>query len=262
LVGGGTADNGGACVFIAEFVGPLRNISDQIEEAEGAGALRVCVDVGERGARVAAVGGGNVGGVPIIAPGIKARVGGLRGVLPFPLVRKALAGPGGVGARVFERDPGDRFGVPANGEISVGPIAQEIVIVGGMVMRGVEELLELRIRDGHAVDVIGVEMQAVQMRAAWGSFPWILDVNTGIVAAFDFYAADGEVEVAFGNSQHARGSGGGGFGGGNFDDGLRNGGPGAGIFAQGFFRTLGHEGDQQLAVDRVDGCDRAENRQG
>src|ERR1700675_4090402 len=100
-MGAGGPGLGGADVFFAKFVGPLRNISDQVEQAEGAGALRVCVDVGERGAGVAAVGGRNVGGVPIVAPGIETHVGGLRGVLPFPLVWKALAGPGGVGARVF-----------------------------------------------------------------------------------------------------------------------------------------------------------------
>src|SRR6267378_2860416 len=238
------ANGGGACVFVAEFVGPLRNISNQIEEAEGAGALRVCVDVGERGAGVAAVRGGNVRGVPIVAPRVEARIGGLRGVLPFPFVREALAGPGSVGASIFERDPGDGFRVPAGGEISFRPVAQEIVIVGGVIVRGVEELFELRVGDGCAVDVVAVEMEAVKMRAARRIFPGILDVNAGIVAAFDFDAADGEVEVGLGNLQHALRRGGGGFGGRNFDNGLRNRRPGAGIFAQGFFGTLGHEGEE------------------
>src|SRR5258708_30230135 len=104
-----------------------------------------------------------------------------------------------------------------------------------MIVRGVEELFELRGGDGRTVDVISVEMQAAKMRAARRIFPGILDVNAGIVAAFDFDAADGKVEVALGNLQHARRRGGGGFGGWNFDDGLWNRGPGTGIFAQGFF---------------------------
>lgn len=143
-------------MFIAVFVGPLRDISDHIQKAERARAVRVCVDVREGGARVAAIRGGNFGGVPIAAPGVWARVSGLRRVLPFPLMRQALAGPCGVGARVFERNPGDGFGVPAGGKISGGPIAEEIVIVGGMVVRGLEELLELCVGDWRAVDVIGV----------------------------------------------------------------------------------------------------------
>ena len=150
-------------MLVAEFVGPLRNISNQIEEAEGAGALRVCVDVGERGAGMASVGGRNVRGVPIVAPRVEPRIGGLRGVLPFPFVREALAGPGGVGASIFERDPGDGFRVPAGGEISFRPVAQEIVIVGGVIVRGVEELFELRVGDGRAVNVIGTKMETLKM---------------------------------------------------------------------------------------------------
>jgi len=242
LIGRGAANDGGAGVVVAEFIGPLRNISNQIEEAEGAGALRVCVDVGERGAGMASVGGRNVCGVPIVAPGVEARIGGLRGVLPFPFVREALAGPGGVGTSIFERHPGDGFRVPAGGEIPFRPITQEIVILGGVIVRGVEKLLELRIGDGRTVDVIGVEMQAMKMRAAGGIFPGILDVDAGIVATFNFDAADGKIEIAFGDFNHAGGSGGGWLGWRHFDDGLWNSGPGTGIFAQGFFGAFGHEG--------------------
>jgi len=229
-------------MIVAVFVGPLGNVPDEVEHAERAGALWVRVYVGKRAARVAMIGSRNVRGIPFTAPGIDARVGGLRGVLPLPFMRKAFPGPGGVGTRVFEGNPGDRFVVPARGEIAVRPVAQKIVIIGGMVVRGVEELLELRVGDGRAVKVISVQMQTMQVRTARRILPGVLHVDSGIVAAFDFNAPHGKIKIALGNFDHAGRRRIGGFSRRNFDDGLRNRGPGAWIIAQRFARTLGHEG--------------------
>ncbi len=121
------------------------------------------------------------------------------------------------------------------------PVAQEMVVVGGVVVRGVEELLELPVGDGRAVDVIGMQMQSVEMGATRRVLPGILNVDAGIVAALDFEATDGEVEIAFGDFDHAGRRRSSGFGRGNLDDGLRHRRPRAGIIAQRFAGALGHE---------------------
>ena len=149
------------------------------------------------GARHGAAGDGrgNVGGLPEVAPGIGAAVGALRGKLPLPLVRQALAGPLGVGARIFKRDPGDGAIVPALRIAAVLPVAQKVDGVGGRVVRGVEELLELGVGDGELVDEERGHLHLVLVEAARGVFPWVLDIDAGVVAAFDLGTLHAEVET-------------------------------------------------------------------
>src|SRR2546425_581048 len=76
---------------------------------------------------------GNGFRLPFVAPGIEAAIGPLRGVLPFPLVRKSLTRPSRVGARIFERDPGYRLIAPALREAPVLPLAKEVMIILGKI---------------------------------------------------------------------------------------------------------------------------------
>ena len=108
------ADDGGAGVLVLELVGPLPDVAGHVHDAEGARALRVGVDgVGRREQAVGFDELRHGGWIGLVAPGVCAAVGALGRVLPFPFVRQALAGPGGIGASVFERNPGDRLVFPA-----------------------------------------------------------------------------------------------------------------------------------------------------
>src|SRR6516162_10236937 len=112
LIGGPAAKDGSARVGIAVFIGPLQDVADQIENAE-----RTCTSrkIGD------ACGRTHVGSridrwkylcIPGIAPGIGSAVGGLRGILPLPLMRKSLASPCRIGASILDRDPRYRLIVP------------------------------------------------------------------------------------------------------------------------------------------------------
>src|ERR1017187_1177426 len=92
---------------------------------------------------------------PGTAPRVPAAVQALRGVLPFPFVRQTLAGPAGVGARIFQRDPGDGPGLPAGGGLAILPVLEEIVVVRRMIIRSLEEIRKLPVGHRVFVDVIG-----------------------------------------------------------------------------------------------------------
>src|SRR5262252_9476640 len=91
----------------------------------------------------ALVGHRNCVWLPFIAPRVNASVGSLRGVLPLPLVGKALARPRCIGTRVFKGNPGDRLVLPARWIRAAPPIAQKIQIVTRMVARRIQKTLEL-----------------------------------------------------------------------------------------------------------------------
>src|SRR5580658_11259122 len=99
LIRSGAAQDGRASVLVAEFIGPLRDVAFEVEDAERARGFCVRVHICKRGHHAAVIGGWYGLHIPIISPRVCAAVGGLRGVLPFPIVREALAGPCGVGAR-------------------------------------------------------------------------------------------------------------------------------------------------------------------
>src|SRR5580658_395315 len=107
LVERSAANDRGASVRVAEFVGPLRDVTFHVQNAERACTLRECVDVGRRAHIPAAIGRRQRLRVPFISPRIKSRRVPLRGFLPLPIMRQTLSGPGGVGAGVFNRYPSD-----------------------------------------------------------------------------------------------------------------------------------------------------------
>src|SRR5476651_2625528 len=82
----------------------------------------------------------NRAGVPLLTPRIEASVGALRGVLPLPLMRQALAGPGGKSTSVFKRNPGHGTTIPTLREVAVLPIPQEVQHVLRLIVGGIEEL--------------------------------------------------------------------------------------------------------------------------
>src|ERR1035438_789778 len=137
------AQDGGARMLILVFIGPLPDVAREVHHAERAGAFRESIDIGGSAQLAAVLGRGHAGVAGGVAPRIHTVVGTLRGVLPFPFVRQALAGPTGVGARVFQRHPGHRLVAPSGGKVPVRPIAQEIMIVDGTIVGGGEECREL-----------------------------------------------------------------------------------------------------------------------
>src|SRR5207249_9349340 len=75
LIGGSAADDGGAGVRVAVFVGPLREVAFEIEHAEGAGALGEGVYVCEWPHAAAVIGWGECFRIHFVSPGIKPGVG-------------------------------------------------------------------------------------------------------------------------------------------------------------------------------------------
>src|SRR5580692_2426408 len=203
LIRSGTPQDGRASVLVAEFIGPLRDVAFEVEDAEWARGSCIRVHICERGHHAAVIGRWYGLRIPIISPRVGAPVGGLRGVLPFPIVREALAGPCGVGARVFDGDPGYRFRTPTSGIGSVLPIAQKIVVVGWMVFRRVQKFLELLVGDGRAVNIEARDVHALAMKTPRRIFPGILHIHAWIIAALDFNSLYREIEIRFGDLQHA-----------------------------------------------------------
>src|ERR1700691_5331080 len=97
-----TAQNRRARMFVHELIGPLPHVAGHIHRPERTGARRMRVHIGGTGQIASLVWRGNRALVPRIAPRIQAPIRALRRVLPFPLVRKPLAGPCGVSPRIFQ----------------------------------------------------------------------------------------------------------------------------------------------------------------
>src|SRR5581483_6719281 len=97
---------------------------------------------------------------------------------------------------------------------AVLPVAKKVYCVLGRVMRRVEKLLELRVRDRILVDIERRSLHDVLMIAARRVLPWILHVDARIVTAFDLGAAHAKIKSSARNADHAArrfGSGSGGF---------------------------------------------------
>src|SRR5579863_6684004 len=101
-----------------------------------------------------------------------------------------------------------------------------------MKMSGAEELLELRVGDGKAVDVERTDRQVMVVITAWRILPGILNVDSDIVAARNLQTLNLEVEFAARNQDHARWSMSGRFSRGNVDKVLRKGSPIIGVVSQ------------------------------
>ena len=111
------AHDGRASMLVGVFIGPLPDVAHHIHHAVRARASGwASTASGPRMERPWS-GEGTLAKLPFTAPRISAAVGALRRKLPLPLVRKALAGPFGVGASIFQGNPGDRAIVPACGKL-------------------------------------------------------------------------------------------------------------------------------------------------
>ena len=113
-------------------------------------------------------------------------------------------------------------------------------------MRGVDEFLELSVGYRCAVDVEGFELQPLAMKAARRVFPWILDVDARVVAAFDFDSTYGKIKIAARNTNHAGGSGDGWFGRGQLNHSLGQIIPFARVPAERAFGALGHNASRSF----------------
>src|SRR5262249_22626023 len=105
LVVTAASQNPAAGMFVDVFIGPLPDVAHQIHNAERARSTRVCGDAVGTSHVPAFVRRRDDRRVPLVAPWVFALVGSLGVVLPFPLVRQALASPLSIGARIFKRDP-------------------------------------------------------------------------------------------------------------------------------------------------------------
>src|SRR5882757_6129675 len=105
-------------------------------------------------------------GIPVWSPGIGPAIAPLGCILPLPDMRQPLPSPSGVSARILNRDPGHRLVAPTIGEGSVAPIAEEVVLIGRIVVVRVDELFELGVGDRRAVDKEARYLQQVAMVAA------------------------------------------------------------------------------------------------
>src|SRR5277367_2498075 len=137
-----TAENAAARVLVGEFLGPLPDISYHVHHAEWAGSLRMSIDRIRTSHRARLVSYRHSGFVPLVAPRIELAVRTLGCVLPFPLMRQALSRPVRVGARIFLRDPRHRLVFPSRRIASIFPIAEKIQVILGVVVGGIQELLE------------------------------------------------------------------------------------------------------------------------
>src|SRR5579872_560644 len=139
---------------------------------------------------------------PIVAPRIESLVCSLCGILPFPLMRQALSRPSSISSRVFEGNPNHGLVVPACGVVSVRPVPEEVKIVLGMIVSGIQKFLELRIRDWVFVNPERPHMHGMIMKAAWGILPCVLYIHANIVEAFDLDPLDLKAKISFGNLYH------------------------------------------------------------
>src|ERR1700750_1361721 len=93
-----SAHDSRARVLIAIFVGPLRDTAFEVHDAKRTRALREGAYIRECMLRRSGIDWRQRVCVPVVAPRIQTLARRLGGILPLPLVRQALAGPGGIGA--------------------------------------------------------------------------------------------------------------------------------------------------------------------
>src|SRR6516165_2502952 len=119
-------------------------------------------------------------------------------------MRETLAGPGRVGAGIFERNPGHGTVVPALWIVPILPVSKKVGAIAGNVVRGVEKLFELRVGHRIFINEEGLDLHGVLMEPAWKILPWILHVYAGGGASFDLCASHFKDKVAPRNANHAR----------------------------------------------------------
>src|SRR5260221_5306966 len=93
------AQDAGARVRVAEFIGPLPDVARQVFDTERAGTSRMRVHIIGPAHNPSRFGRRDRCRIPLAAPRVQAAITSLGGVLPLPLVRQAIAGPTGIRAR-------------------------------------------------------------------------------------------------------------------------------------------------------------------
>src|SRR5580698_250574 len=184
------AQDGGTGMIVGVFICPLPDVAYHIHNTEGAGAggmgiyiigskhhtvlirkgrwsiLRVlsqdAVTTGWSGC--ACAGCQSRRQPTAVTPRISATVSALCGILPLPLVRKPQSSPTGVSARILYGHPGNRLVGRAFGIVAVLPIFEEVQVVAGMVVCGVEKLLELGVGHGILAHVKRLDLHGVFMK--------------------------------------------------------------------------------------------------
>ncbi len=205
-----TAENAGAGVLVGVLFGPLPDVAHHVHHAVGARAFGMGVDGIGTGHGAAGNGPGHVRGLPVISPGIGATIGALRGELPLPLVRQALACPLCVGARIFKgTQVTGRLSQPS-GKVPFFQSRRKLMRRGGRNAWRRGTVLNCALVTGILVDEERRDLHLVLVESARCILPWILHIDAGVSVAFDLGALNAEDEIAAGNSDHAcRGFGGG-----------------------------------------------------
>ena len=80
------------------------------------------------------------------------------------------------------------------------------MIVGRVVMRGVQETLVFRVGNGILIEPERSDMNLVLMISSGRAFPWILKVYSVVVHAFDFDSVDAKNIICFRDLHHSVGS--------------------------------------------------------
>src|SRR2546425_13323958 len=99
-------------MLVPVLIGPLGDISFEIEHAKWACPFRKGIHVCGRTHGAASIYGRYGFGLPIFAPRIKAPIVGLGGILPLPFMRHTFASPFGVCPSVVDCTPGHGLLVP------------------------------------------------------------------------------------------------------------------------------------------------------
>ena len=85
----------------------------------------------------------------------------LRGVLPLPFARQALARPSGISAGVLDPDPGDRACYPTRRRCAINPVREEVLWDSRRIAAGIKKRLELCVGDRISIDREGINIEAV-----------------------------------------------------------------------------------------------------
>ena len=140
-------------MIIRIFVCPLPDVSHHIHHPKRACSCGMSIHLVGAMQNTSFVRNRNDTCIPAISPRIGPAIASLRGILPLPLVRKPFSSPSGIGPGIFERNPGNWLIGPSLRIGSIFPVAEEVQIILRMIVSGIQERLEFRIRDRVFVDI-------------------------------------------------------------------------------------------------------------
>ena len=206
MVVASSAKNRTPRVRIHVFVGPLPDVPHHVECPEWARALRMGCDIVRAPRLAALVGNGHRLGIPRVAPGVRASIASLRRVLPFPFVGQTFSRPLRIRSCILQRNPGDWLIGPSLRVGSSLPIPEEVNVILGVVMGRVEKLLEILVRHRVLIEIKRTHRNALFVEASRRIFPRILNIDSGIIGAFNLHAFYPEDVISSSHCNHARGS--------------------------------------------------------